>query len=66
MAISKKDIQNYVDKATNLAEEVKRNIQHDNNTIDNRTVIALNDFIIAANEVEDLISEIKKDMITYN
>jgi len=46
-------LKKYVDSATDLAESVRRNIQHDNK-IDNKTVLALNAFIIAANEIDRL------------
>ncbi len=65
MAIEKKDVQKYIDKAANLAESVKRNIQH-NSIIDDKTVIALNEFIIISNELSDLLKDINKDKVTYN
>lgn len=50
---TRRAFQKFVDAATDLAESVKRDIQHDG-TIDDRTVNALNDYIIAMNELADL------------
>lgn len=43
-------LENYIHKASDLAEAVKVNIKQ-NNKIDNKTILALNDFIIAANDI---------------
>ncbi len=43
----------YVDTAANLAENVKRNIVK-NGLIDDKTVLALNEFIVAENAIKDL------------
>jgi len=48
-----------------LAESIKRNIQKDG-CIDDKTVLALNEFIIAANAIEDSTEEIRKTGIKYN
>ena len=50
---AKKLFQNYVNAATDLAESVKRNITKDG-VIDDKTVIFLNDFIIATNALANL------------
>lgn len=63
MGLSKKDIQNYVDKSSNLAENVKRNVMH-GGMVDDKTVLALNEFIIAANNIQDLIAELNKNKVT--
>lgn len=47
---TKRALKKYVDAASDLAESVKRNVQHEG-VIDNKTVLALNAFIIAANEL---------------
>lgn len=49
---AKKLFQNYVNTATDLAESVKRNITKDG-TIDDATVLKLNDFMIATNELAE-------------
>ena len=49
----------YVDMANKLAEQVKKNIQKDG-CIDDKTVLALNEFIIAANEIEDGTNVLRK------
>jgi glycerate-2-kinase len=53
-------VKTYIDAGADLAESVKRNIQH-NGIIDNETVLKLNDFIIAFNAVQDLLSETIND-----
>jgi hypothetical protein len=45
--------QNYVNAASDLAEAVKDNIQHEGIVTD-ETVLKLNAFIIASNEIADL------------
>lgn len=50
---TKDAFQEYVNSATDLAESVKNNIQKDG-YIDDRTVNALNKFIIATNELANL------------
>lgn len=57
---NKKAIQKYVETATALAESVKRNIVHEG-IIDDETIVLLNAFIIAANEIADMISELTDD-----
>jgi hypothetical protein len=54
-------LKNYADTAADLAENVKRNIAH-NGVIDNKTVLALNRFIIATHSVSDLTSQITSDI----
>jgi len=49
----------YTNKATDLAESLKKDIQK-GSTISQKTVLALNAFIIAANNVKDLTDEIEK------
>ncbi len=51
--LAKKLFQKYVNTATDLAESVKRNISHDG-IIDDKTVLFLNDFIIATNELANM------------
>ena len=57
---TKKAIQKYVDTASDLAESIKRNIQHEG-IIDDETVLKLNAFIIASNEISDLLSQLTED-----
>ena len=54
----------YVNAATDLAESVKRNIQH-GGVIDDETVLKLNEFRIAANAVADIIDIVQKRVIKY-
>jgi len=65
MGVTKKAFANYVDRADDLAENVKRNIAHEG-IIDNKTVLALNEFIIAVNAIKDLTDEIKSANIKLN
>jgi len=46
----------FIKKAQILAVNVKRNIQKNNSLIDDKTVLALNEYIFAANAAVDLIS----------
>lgn len=65
MARTKQALIKYVDTASILADSVKRNIQHDGK-IDNKTVLALNEFIIAANDISSLTDELNKDKMKLN
>ncbi len=56
----------YVNKAADLAEAVRMNIQHNDGLIDNKTVLALNAFIIVANAVEGLPDDEIEDNIKLN
>lgn len=49
----------FIEKAQILASHVKRNIQKTNSLIDDKTVLALNEYIFAANAAVDLISMIE-------
>ena len=57
---AKKLFQAYVDAATDLAESVKRNIVK-NGMIDDKTVIKLNNFMIATNN----LAEMQDDDVDY-
>lgn len=61
-----KSLAAYVDKATDLAEAVRNAVQHNSGVIDNKTVLALNDFIIAANNIKDLTDTLENDSIKLN
>lgn len=50
---TKKALLRYVNAGADLAESVKRNITKDG-VIDNKTVLKLNEFIIASNELSDI------------
>lgn len=56
---TKKALMEYVNAASDFADQVKRNIKKDG-TIDNKTVLALNRFTIAANAIADLTSELNE------
>lgn len=55
----------YVNAATDLAESVKRNLQH-GGSIDNETVLKLNEFRIAANAIDTMLEEVKKNGRKYD
>jgi len=57
---TKRALQKYVNTASDLAESVKRNIQHEG-VIDNKTVLCLNAFIIAANELAYFTNELDNE-----
>lgn len=58
--ITRQALMKYVNSATDLAESVKRNITK-SGIIDNKTVLALNEFIIASNAIADLTSQLTMD-----
>lgn len=65
----KQSILEYVNAATALAESVKRNIvkgRQNPPVIDDKTVIALNNFIIAANSIKDFTNHLEQDTIKLN
>lgn len=55
----------YVNRAADLADSIKRDIQK-KGYISDKTVIALNDFIIAANVIADLTTALNQINITLN
>lgn len=55
----------YINTATDLADNVRRNIQAGTG-IDNATVLALNEFIKTAHAIKHLTDEIKKDTVSIN
>jgi len=59
MKNTQKLLADYVNAASDLAEAVRKNIQHDGK-VNIKTVEALNTFIIAANNVKDLTDELEK------
>lgn len=65
MSVSKRQFVRYVNAGHSLAELLKRNIQKDG-LITNETVLALNEFIIASNEIKDLTDEVREDDKTLN
>lgn len=56
----------YVNKASDLAEAVRHNIQHNDGKISPETVLALNSFIVAANQIKDLTDLIQTDSMILN
>lgn len=63
--ISRAQFVRYVNAAHSLAELMKRNIQKDG-IITNETVLALNEFIIASNDIKDLTDELRDPDETLN
>lgn len=64
----------YVEAAADLAEALKRNIVHNKVTVkgveltvvDDKTVLALNNFVIAANSIKDMTEVLTKRNNTFN
>ena len=65
MIEQRKTIVRYVNAATDLAESVKKNIQH-GGKITKETVLKLNEFSIAANAVSDFIDHLKATNNKYD
>lgn len=59
MSITKQAFIKYVDAGHELAEVLKKHIQKDG-IITNEVVLALNEFIIASNEIKDLTDELSE------
>lgn len=59
----------YVNAATDLAESVKLNIKHSKKgvaVIDDKTALALNKFMTAANALKDLPDQLLYNTIKFN
>jgi hypothetical protein len=56
----------YVDKATNLAEHVKRCLQKRQGQLDSAAVLALNEFTIAANNVSEFMQVLEEERKRIN
>lgn len=65
MKLTKKALTKYINAAEDLAEHVKRNIQKDG-CIDNKTVLALNNLIIAMNEIKDFTDDLNSDKLNQH
>lgn len=63
MKITKNSLAKYVNAASDLAEAVKRDITKDG-YVSEKTVLALNAFIIAGNEIADFTTEINSDKLS--
>lgn len=58
-------LENFVDRTSDLIEAIKRNINHEG-VIDDKTVLALNAAIIAANQFLDVMDYLEQDKRTLN
>jgi hypothetical protein len=56
----------YVNAAADLAESVRIDIKHNNGVIENETVLALNRFIVASNEVAEITNALQPNKIRMN
>ncbi len=56
----------YVNSATDLAEAVKSDIQHNDMKISEATILKLNEFRIAANAVNTMLEEVKRKGRVYD
>lgn len=61
MKLSKKTLAIYMGAADGLAAAVKTNIQKNSSKIDNKTILALNKFIEAANDLVDFAARVAED-----
>lgn len=66
MRKDQKALLDYVNAAADLAENVRRNIMHTDNTIDDKTVLALNAFIIANNAIKFLTDQLESKNTKLN
>lgn len=58
MTLTRKEMLQYTNSAEALADSVKRDIQKDG-IISTKSILALNDFVIAANLIADIIEQLK-------
>lgn len=65
MDVTKRALAQYVNKAQDLAESIKRNIVKDG-IVDDKTILALNAFIIASNAISDLQEDLKLTNMKLN
>lgn len=56
----------YVHRASDLAESVRHNIQHNNGVITPETIAILNAFVTAANQIKDLTETLGSDKMNLN
>lgn len=63
---TQKQLAYYVNKASDLAESVRRDLQKNKGVLSSTTIVALNDFIIAANVIKSLTDELDQDTIKLN
>lgn len=59
MTITQRALAMYVNRAADLAESLKKDIQK-RGYISDKTILALNAFIVAANNIKDLTDELDK------
>lgn len=65
MLIKKKYIADYFKTAQELSEAIKRDIIRDTK-VSQKTILALNAFVIASNNIADLTAEMDKYNLTIN
>ena len=65
MRSERRALSRYVNAASDLAESIKRNIQH-GGQVDDETVLKLNEFTIAANAIDTMLEEVKKNARVYD
>jgi hypothetical protein len=59
--VDKKDLIKYVQWASNLAESIRRDIQSHTGKVSQKTVLALNEFTIAANAMKDVTDQLESE-----
>lgn len=65
MLIRKKDLSTYFITAQELTEAIKRDIIRDTK-VSQKTILALNAFVLAGNKIVDLTTEFEKYNLTIN
>jgi hypothetical protein len=60
-----KALNQYVNSASDLAESVKRNLKN-NGIIDQKTVLLLNEFITAANEIDSMVQHLNNKVNKFD
>lgn len=66
MRQQRKALSRYVNAATDLAYTVKFCVQHNDNKLTDDAVLKLNEFSIAANAVNDMLTELQKKTNRYD
>lgn len=63
---AEQQLEYYVNKASDLAECVRHDLQKNQGQISQKSIVALNDFIIAANVIKSLTDNLETDSIKLN
>ncbi len=61
MKLTKKSLANYMDSANKLSDAVKLDIQKNSGKITKNTVLALNKYLVSANDLVDFANRLSED-----